>query len=139
MSANPTHTAQDLLARGGRADAQAAALSPATSIACRRAARALTAYLHSRGELALSFPQVNLIRALFLAETATGRPLRSARQTMDMVAQFFTPMQMDFAVELLTEALDGEEGEAWAILAELERIADEAVNLASGRGPRSSV
>jgi hypothetical protein len=126
MSPNPTHAATDLLARGGRADAQAAALSLETSNACRRAARALTAYLHSRGEQALSFPQVNLIRALFLAETATGRPLRAARQTMDRVAQFFTPMQMDFAVELLTEALDGEEGEAWAILAELERIADEA-------------
>jgi hypothetical protein len=139
MSANPTHTAKDLLARGGRADAQASALSPATSNACRRAARALTAYLRSRGEQALSFPQVNLIRALFLAETATGRPQHAASQTMGMVAQFFTPMQMDFAVELLTEALDGEEGEAWAILAELERIADEPVNLASGRGPRSSV
>ena len=127
MSPNTTHTAADLLARGSRADAQASALSPETSTACRRAARALTAHLRACGEQALSYPQVNLVRALYLAETATGRPLRSANQTMGMVAQFFTPTQMDFAVELLTEAFDGEEGEAWAILSELERIADEAV------------
>ncbi|MDM0071843.1 hypothetical protein [Variovorax sp. J31P207] len=123
---HPKHAAADLLDRGGRADAQAAALSPEASKACRRAARALTAYLHDCGEQALSYPQVNLIRALFLAEAASGRPPRGANQTLGMVAQFFTPMQMDFAVELLTEALDGEEGEAWAILSELERIADEA-------------
>ncbi|MDM0035351.1 hypothetical protein QTI33_24670 [Variovorax sp. J22P271] len=135
MSPNPTHTAAELLARGGRADALSSALSPEASHACRRAARALTSHLHDCGEQALSYPQVNLVRALFLAETATGRPRRGAQQTLGMVAQFFTPMQMDFAVELLTEALEGEEGEAWAILEELERMADEAGRPDPGRQP----
>lgn len=133
MSPNKTQTAANLLAKGDRADAQALALSIETSNACKRAARALTTYLHAEGELALSYPQVNLIRALYLAETATGGPLRDANQTMGMVAHFFTPLQMEFAVELLTECLEGEEGEGWAILNELEVIAEEALR-GGGKG-----
>jgi hypothetical protein len=133
MRPNQIHTAADLLARDGRADAQASDLSPETSNACRRAARALTVHLQTSGEQALNYPQVNLIRALFLAETASGRALRGANQIMALVAHFFSPVQMEFAVELLTDAFEGEEGEAWAILAELECIADEARGVARAR------
>lgn len=125
MSSNRSTTAADLLANGVRAQAQATALSPQILNACKRAARALTAYLGTCGEPPLSFPQVNLIRAMYLAETATGRPLRNADQVMGAVARFFMPMQMEFAVELLTESLEGEAGEGWAILDELEVIAAE--------------
>lgn len=115
-SSNRLTTAADMLAKGVRAAAQATALSPETLDACKRAARALTAYLGTCGESALSYPQVNLIRAMHLAEAATGRPLRNANQVMGAVAPFFTPMQIEFAVELLTESLESEAGEVCAIL-----------------------
>lgn len=129
MTQTHTTTSDGILAGTVRAERQAAALNSDTLEACQRAARALTAYLDTCGEQALSYPQVNLIRAMYLAETATGRPLRNANQVMGAVAQFFTPTQMEFAVELLTESLEGEEGEGWAILDELERIADEKQRL----------
>jgi hypothetical protein len=125
MTPNDPTTAAEIQARNARVDAQAVALSADALHACKRAARTLTAYLETCGEKPLSFPQVNLIRAMHLAEAATGRPMREANQTMGMVAHFFTPMQMEFAVELLTECVEGEVGEGWAVLDELEATAAE--------------
>ncbi|WP_442283088.1 hypothetical protein [Variovorax sp. M-6] len=125
MTPNNMTSAADILASGRRADAQAEALGADTRSACKRAARAMTAYLGTCGEQALSYPQINLIRAVHLAETAAGHPPRNASQLLGMVAHWFTPMQMEFAAELLTESLEGEAGEGWAILDELEVIAAE--------------
>ena len=125
MRRDKAATAARILARGVLADADATALDPAILSACKRAARALNAYLATCGEQSLSFSQLNLIRAMHLAETATGRPLRDAGHVMAAVASYFTPMQMEFAQELLAECLEGAEGEGWAILDELEIMAAE--------------
>ena len=125
MTQNNETSAPDILEEGRRADAQTTALGAETRQACKRAARSLTAYLGHCGEQALSHPQVNLIRAIHLAEKASGHPPRSAHQRMGMMAHLFTPTQMEIAVELLTESREGEEGEGWAILDELEAIAAE--------------
>lgn len=90
-----------------------------------RAARALTAYLSVVGELPLNHAQVNLIRALELIESASHDPVGDAVQVMGMVARFYTPMQLEFAAELLAEGLTGVEGEGAAIMDELAIIARE--------------
>ena len=133
MTQNESTTAARILASGVLADADAAALDPATLSACKRAARALNAYLATCGEPSLGFSQLNLIRAMHLAESATGRPLRDAAQVMVALAPYFTPMQMEFAQELLAECLEGAQGEGWAILDELEIMAAEQQSAARAR------
>jgi hypothetical protein len=81
----------------------------------------VNACLATCGEPSLSFSQLHLIRAMHLAQTATGRPLRDAGQVMVHVTPYVTPMQMEFAQELLAECLEGAKGEGWAILDELAR------------------
>jgi hypothetical protein len=100
-------------------------LGGATLDACKRAARALTAYLSVCGEKPLSDAQLQLIRALRLAEIAAEEPLYNPQKLMSMVAYFYTANQLDFAIELLAECLTGEDGEGEAILDELAVIARE--------------
>lgn len=131
MNSNLPNAAAAKLA--GEAAARAASLDPETVAACQRAARALSAHLAASGEQPLSHAQINLIRALHLAAVSAPQPATDARRVLGMVAAFFTPLQLDFAVELLAEALEGQDDEAWAIADELERIAVEARS-AGGRG-----
>jgi hypothetical protein len=100
--------------------------SAASLQACRRAARALTACLATHGENPLSREQLQLIRGLLAADAACAQPVGDARRLARMVAHFFTPMQLDFATELLAEHLAGDEGEAQLIIDELEVIARES-------------
>jgi hypothetical protein len=100
-------------------------LTPGAADACKRAARALTAYLTVCGERPLDGPQLNLIRALYLIEVHAERPFRDPARLMGLVAHFYQPTQLEFAVELLGERLSGAEGEGEAILAELDLVARE--------------
>ena len=122
MSLKLSIPSEAILTQSDRLKRQASTLDADTLAACRRAARALTAHLRTCGERPLTFPQVNLIRAIQLAESATGRAPRDACDVIATVAHFFTSRQTDFAVELLTEGLHEEQAGAWAILDELEAI-----------------
>jgi hypothetical protein len=99
----------------------------ATSVpTCRRVARALTACLSSHGERPLAREQLQLIRALLAADAVCLHPVGDARRLARMVAHFFTPMQLDFAAELLAEHVAGDDGVAQSIVDALEVIARES-------------
>jgi len=97
----------------------------ATLQACRRAARTLTRHLVAHGEKPMHSAQLDLIRALLAADEACARPVDDAHRLARMVSHFFTPIQLDFATELLAEFISGAEDEAQAIVGELEVIARE--------------